>query len=116
MKVSLIQLLQEKSATNKTLALENCRLAERVSVILIQVHLILIELLLGEFSNFLNFSPIYTEVLIQIQSTSEFQSTNGCRLIESIIGHSHSRRIRPNTGFELKCNGAIDRSQSRTLS
>lgn len=30
-KVSLIQLLQEKSATNKTLALENCRLAQRVS-------------------------------------------------------------------------------------
>lgn len=29
-KVSLIQLLQEKSATNKTLALENCRLTERV--------------------------------------------------------------------------------------
>lgn len=29
-KVSLIQLLQEKSATNKTLALENFRLIERV--------------------------------------------------------------------------------------
>ena len=29
-KVSLIQLLQEKSATNKTLALENCRLTQRV--------------------------------------------------------------------------------------
>lgn len=31
-KVSLIQLLQEKSATNKTLALENCRLSQRVCV------------------------------------------------------------------------------------
>ena len=30
-KVSLIQLLQEKSATNKTLALENWRLNQRVS-------------------------------------------------------------------------------------
>ena len=30
-KVSLIQLLQEKSATNKTLALENYRLSQRVS-------------------------------------------------------------------------------------
>ena len=30
-KVSLIQLLQEKSATNKTLALENWRLSQRVS-------------------------------------------------------------------------------------
>ncbi len=30
-KVSLIQLLQEKSATNKTLALENYRLSRRVS-------------------------------------------------------------------------------------
>ena len=30
-KVSLIQLLQEKSATNKTLALENSRLNQRVS-------------------------------------------------------------------------------------
>jgi hypothetical protein len=30
-KVSLIRLLQEKSATNKTLALENWRLSQRVS-------------------------------------------------------------------------------------
>ena len=30
MKVSLVQLLQEKSATNKTLALENWRLRQKV--------------------------------------------------------------------------------------
>ena len=32
-KVSLIRLLQEKSATNKTLALENWRLTQRVRVL-----------------------------------------------------------------------------------
>jgi predicted nuclease with TOPRIM domain len=38
-KVSLIQLLQEKSATNKTLALENWRLRQAVSELLQQLDL-----------------------------------------------------------------------------